>query len=67
MSITISALIIIIVLKVLDWMGIKIGAEELNQFIQTGGTIIFGLIAWWGRWRKGDVTWFGARKKIKTA
>jgi len=47
-------------------MGIKIGAEQLNDFVQTGGTIILGLIAWYGRWRAGDVKWFGARIK-KTA
>lgn len=62
MSITIPAIAIMIILKVLEWMGIKIGADQLNEFIQTGGTIIFGLIAWWGHWRRGDVRWFGGRK-----
>ena len=66
MSITISSIILLIVLKILQWMGVKIGPDELNAFVQTGGTIILGIIAWYGRWRKGDVTWFGARKKTKT-
>ena len=66
MSLTISSIAIIIVLKIFEWMGIKIGAEQLNDFVQTGGTIILGLIAWYGRWRAGDVKWFGARIK-KTA
>ena len=62
MSITIPSIIILIIIKLLDWAGIKIGAEQLNEFIQTGGTIILGLTAWYGRWRAGDVKWFGGRK-----
>ena len=59
MSITIPAIAMMIVLQVFTWIGIEIGSAELNNFVQTGGKIILGFIAWYGRWRKGDVKWFG--------
>ena len=64
MSLTISSLIGILALKILEWMGVKIGPEQLNEFIQTGGTIILGIIAWWGRFRKKDIKWWGGRKPV---
>lgn len=33
-----------------------------NQIIQFAPTAFFGFVAWWGRYRQGDIKWFG--KKI---
>ena len=62
-SLTISSLAVMILLNLLTQVfGIEIGDANFTEFINTGGTIMFGLVAWYGRVRKGDITILGRRK-----
>ena len=36
--------------------------EEVNQFLDAIVTIGLLGLAWYGRWRVGDITWYGSRK-----
>lgn len=59
MSITISGIIGLILTNV---FGVAIPESDLAVFLQVGGTIVFGLWAWFGRVRHGDLTWWGGKK-----
>ena len=62
-SLTISSLLAMLVVNVLvDVFGVQVSDENFTQFLQTGTTIVLGLIAWYGRVRLGDVNLFGVRK-----
>lgn len=62
-SLTISSLAALVVLNLLTQVfGIEISDANFTQFIETGGTIVLGLVAWYGRWRKGDVNILGRRR-----
>ncbi len=54
-SLTIRAIMVAILAQFLP-------VEELNQFIDAGVTIAALLTAWYGRYRVGDITWWGGRK-----
>ena len=62
MSATILGLVVAILGRLSDAVGINIGNEELtttiNVILQIGGVIL----AWWGRWRAGGITPLGLRK-----
>ena len=64
MSLTYSGIATLIISKVMDMAGVQIGNEEITKFIETGLVLVGGFAAFYGRWRKKDITWFGARKKI---
>jgi len=55
MSVTITGIIITIFSQFLP-------AEEVGILVNAVVTIIGILLAWWGRYRIGDITWYGARK-----
>ena len=62
-SLTISSLLAMLVVNVLvDVFGVQVSDENFTQFLQTGTTIVLGLIALYGRVRLGDVNLFGVRK-----
>ena len=47
----------------LGWAGITVGSEEVDGFIKVGGGILAAIAIWWGRVRRGDITWYGTRIK----
>ena len=47
---------------ILQFFNIQIAAEELTQFIEAIVMAVGLAMAWWGRYRKGDLTIVGARK-----
>lgn len=69
MSTQIIAVITIILVQVLPYIGIEIGSEELTQVLQTLWTIVAGVYIWFQRTKlekaplgRGDVNILGVRK-----
>ena len=62
MSITIIGLIVSVVGKLSDSVGITIGTEELTSFINVALQLGGVAIAWFGRWRQGDISVFGGKR-----
>lgn len=54
-SLTIIGLLAVILSQVFD-------AQIANDLAADLVTLVGILVAWYGRWRKGDLTWYGARK-----
>jgi hypothetical protein len=68
MSKTIIGLVITIIGLLAKWFSWNVpGQEELDQFLTALLTLIGIALAWYGRVRKGDVTWYGARKSPTSA
>ena len=61
-SITYIGIIVLVVSKIMDIAGVSIGGEEITKFIETGMVLVGGFIAFWGRYRAGQIKWFGGRK-----
>ena len=62
MSITYLGIITMIIAKAMEMAAVQISTEEITKFIETGLVLFGGLIAFYGRFRKGDLTFFGLRK-----
>ena len=63
MSITIVGLIVTILGFLAKWFNWDLPAgEDLTQFITAVVTLGGIALAWYGRYRKGDITLVGARK-----
>ena len=62
MSITIIGILVAVAGPIL----INVGFSETcsNEIVTMAPALVGGLIAWFGRVRKGDITWFGARKTV---
>ena len=59
MSLTISGILGIIITQIL---GESVPAESVATFIDVAGLIGFSLLAWYGRYRQGDVNFFGIKQ-----
>ena len=55
MSLTFTGIITMILSQ---WLPL----EEVSPFIDAVALIVTTGIAWYGRYRLGDITWYGARK-----
>lgn len=69
MSLTIVSLAVGIVLMVAQYAGVSLTEGELHDWLATSGKLlqVIGTLAallgaWWGRVRRGDITWYGKRK-----
>ena len=41
---------------------VDVSHEQIIQFVALIGTIYGALHTYWGRYRIGDITWYGAKK-----
>lgn len=57
-SVTITGLIISLLAFALPLLGIEAGPEEIAQIVAAGGI----LVAWYGRFRQGDISLLGNKK-----
>lgn len=64
MSKTIASVLVQLLVIVLPMMGITVGSEQLTATVQTLVIVISGLVIWFERLQRGDVSFFGARKVI---
>jgi hypothetical protein len=55
MSLTITG---IITMLLSQWMPL----EEVGPFVDSAALIITTIVIWYGRYRQGDITWWGAKK-----
>ena len=55
MSITITGIVTMLLAQVLP-------LEEVNPFVDAVALIVTTLTIWYGRYRIGDITWWGGRK-----
>ena len=55
MSVTITGIIVFLLAKVIP-------LEQASQFVDTAIQLIGIALAWYGRYRIGDITWYGTRK-----
>lgn len=62
MSLTISGWILMVLTWVLPRLGVNIDATALSTTIATAVQIFGGLLVYWGRYRQGNITWYGANK-----
>lgn len=62
MSLTIQALLVTIVGTLLAKLGIPNTSEQVAQFVAGLVTLIGWVGVWWGRYRQGGITWYGAKK-----
>lgn len=62
MSLTIGSWIFTAIDFIFSWGGITITQGEWDSFIKVGVGIISLLGIWYGRYRKGDIKWWGGRK-----
>lgn len=63
MSVTITGLIVTILSAIVVQSNIDIPQENLNSFVETFGILIGIVIAWYGRFRQGDISIFGTRRR----
>lgn len=64
MSLTISGLIVLVVSMLAQQAGFDVQLDEgsVDTTLATLAQVFGILMAWVGRFRQGDVRWFGARK-----
>ena len=62
MSVTISGIAVFLIGKFLGWTGFSVGNEQITTFVEVLVQIVGGIIVWWGRFRQGDIKWYGAKK-----
>ena len=60
-SVTYVGIIIMLVSFLFRQMDIPLLPAEVEGWVMNTGQIIGALIAFYGRWRRGDVKWFGGR------
>ena len=66
MSVTISGWIIVALTWLLPHLGVNIDANALSMTVATIAQIVGGVLIYWGRYRQGDITWYGATKTPST-
>jgi len=62
-SITITGLLIALVSLILQKFGVNVTNEEVGGLILNILQNLGILLAWYGRWRKGDINLIGKKKK----
>ncbi len=62
MSITILAWLVGVIDGFLVWAGLPVGDDEIGTFVKVSLALISAVGIYFGRYRKGDITWFGKRK-----
>jgi uncharacterized membrane protein YidH (DUF202 family) len=61
-SLTYAGIATILVGFVLDQSGYKFTTDQVQSFVEIVLAVIGGILAFIGRWRHGDITWYGKRK-----
>lgn len=62
MSLTIKGLIVVIFGLIFKYLEVELPIDNLKIFVEVLLTLGGALIAWYGRYRKGDITVLGSRK-----
>jgi len=62
MSVTISGLISMAIAWFFREANVEVMPEQLQNFLEVVWLGISAILIWYGRWRKGDINFFGGRK-----
>ena len=62
MSLTITALAVLVLNYYVTQNGIELASEEIQSFVQQAAFLLAPIGVWYGRFRQGDITIYG--KKI---
>jgi drug/metabolite transporter (DMT)-like permease len=62
MSLTYLGLIVSMLGYLAQFLGIRVGPEQITTTVETIVIFVGALIAFYGRFRKGDVKWYGTKK-----
>lgn len=62
MSLTIQGLAVLILGKVLAWAGVQYDVAALQGWVSMTVVIAGAVGIYWGRYRQGDITWWGGKK-----
>ena len=58
MSLTFTGIITILLTQ---FLGDNVASGDIEAFINVFGLIIGAAVAWYGRYRHGDITWYGSK------
>lgn len=58
-SITLAGVIELVLTQI---MGPVVTSGEVESFVKVVGLILGLIMTWYGRYRQGDVTWYGLKK-----
>lgn len=61
-SLTISGIVALVLIQALERAGVSVGYEEVDTFLMVGGQIVAVVVTYAGRFRQGDITWYGKKK-----
>ncbi len=64
MSLTLSSLFITALGFIFERAGIKVGNDEIGTFVNVALQVIGAVGIYWGRYRQGNVNWFGWKRKV---
>jgi hypothetical protein len=62
MSLTIQGLVVLFLGKALEWAGVQYDVESLRGWVSTTVVLIGAVGIWYGRYRNGDIRWWGGKK-----
>lgn len=62
-SLTVGSLAAFVVLRFLQGADLHVAPDAVEDFVIVVGQIFTAVGIWYGRYRHGDITWYGAKKK----
>jgi hypothetical protein len=62
MSLTLKGLAVVLLGYLVSSMNLPVASEAIETTVSTVAVIVGAVMAWWGRYRHGDITWYGASK-----
>ena len=63
MSITITSFAVYFIGRLLTSAGFPIDDTSITHFVSVGLQILGALGIWYGRYRQGDITWYGKKTR----
>lgn len=60
-SLTIAGLLVMVITKLLQSSGIEVATESIQNFVVVLLQVVGAIAIYWGRFRQGDITWYGSR------
>ncbi len=63
MSVTISGIFVAALIWFFRESDVTVAPENIQNFVETAGLLASALVVWFGRWRQGDIKWWGGRRR----
>lgn len=62
-SLTILGVAVMALSKAFEWAGIDVASDQIQTFLEVLVQVGALVAIWYGRWRQGDIHWYGLKKK----